>query len=158
MPSDRAEELLHSTLQHWQQKSWFQQRFCNDGVSNLSERRQVLCFNDVLRQIWSGAGAVLRSAKHPYNYDVSGTSFNPDPCPRWVNTIITLDDAVSKDLTRLSEFYGVQITSKIQESYGILIADGWEMLTHNAGWTTMKPPMEHTQYPARFDEYGRTRR
>jgi hypothetical protein len=47
--------------------------------------KEVLCFKDALRQVWSGAGAILRSAKHPYNYDVGcaiGNFFNPDLCPR----------------------------------------------------------------------------
>lgn len=99
--------------------------------------KEVLCFKDALRQVWSGARAVLRSAEHPYNYDVGcaiGNFFNPDLCPRWVNAIMALDDAMSKVLTRLSEFYGVQITSKkIQESYGILIADLWEE-AYAQGW------------------------
>ena len=99
--------------------------------------KEVLCFKDALRQVWSGAGAVLRSAKHPYNYDVGcaiGNFFNPDLCPHWVNAIMTADDAMSKVLTKLSEFYGVQITSKkIQESYGILIADLWEE-AYAQGW------------------------
>ena len=99
--------------------------------------KEVLCFKDALRQVWSGAGAVLRSAKHPYNYNVGcaiGNFFNPDLCPRWVNAIMTPDDAISKVLTKLSEFYDVQITSKkIQESYGILIADLWEE-AYAQGW------------------------
>ncbi|KAI9786197.1 MAG: hypothetical protein M1839_007607 [Geoglossum umbratile] len=37
------------------------------------------------------------------------------------------DDVMSKVLTKLSKFYGIQIRSKkIKESYGILIADLWE--------------------------------
>ena len=40
---------------------------------------------------------------------------------------MTSDDAMSKVLTKLSGFYGVRITAKkIQNSYGILIADLWE--------------------------------
>jgi hypothetical protein len=99
--------------------------------------KEVLCFKDTLRQVWSGAGAVLRSAKHPYNYDigcVTGNFLNPDLCPRWINAIVTPDNAMSKILTKLSEFYDVQVTSKkIQESYGILIADLWEE-AYAQGW------------------------
>lgn len=65
--------------------------------------KEVLCFKDALRQVWSGAGAVLRSAKHPYNYDVGcaiGNFFNPDLCPHWVNAIMTADDAMSKSLDK----------------------------------------------------------
>ena len=99
--------------------------------------KEVLCFKDALRQVWSRAGSVLRTTKHPYNYDLgcaTGNFFNQDLCPRWVNAIMTPDDAISKVLTRLSEFYGVQITSKkIQQNYGILIADLWEE-AYAQGW------------------------
>ena len=99
--------------------------------------QEVLCFKDALRQVWNGAGAILRAAKQPYNYDVGcaiGDFFNPDLCPRWVNAIMTSDDAMSKVLTKLSGFYGVQITAKkIQNSYGILIADLWEE-AYTQGW------------------------
>lgn len=46
--------------------------------------QEVLCFKDALGQIWGGAGAILRSAKHPYNCNVRCAVgyFNPDLCPR----------------------------------------------------------------------------
>lgn len=91
--------------------------------------RKVLCFKDALRRVWMKDGALLRSAKHPYNYDVGCATrdfLNPDLYPRWVNAIITSDDTMSKVSTRLSVFYGIQITAeKIQDDYGILIADLW---------------------------------
>ncbi len=63
-----------------------------------------------------------------------GNFFNSDLRPRWVNVIMTPGDAMSKVLTRLSQFYCVQIPSKkIQKSYGILIADLCEE-AYAQGW------------------------
>ena len=74
-------------------------------------QEEVLCVKDALGQIWDGAGAILRSAKHLYNCNVRCAVgyFNPDLCSRWVELLMGPDDIMSKVLIKLSDSYGVQI-------------------------------------------------
>jgi hypothetical protein len=91
---------------------------------------EVLRFMDALRQAWSEDGTVLRITTHPYTSKADcaiGSFLNPDLCPRWVNWIMTKNDAMAKVLKWLPERYGVHVTAeKIKHSYGILIPVLWE--------------------------------
>jgi hypothetical protein len=58
-------------------------RFTNN-VGVVTIPKEVLCFKDALRQVRTGA-EVLRSAKHPYNYNVGcaiRNFFKPYLCSR----------------------------------------------------------------------------
>lgn len=62
---------------------------------------EVLRFMDALRQAWSEDGTVLRITTHPYTSKADcaiGSFLNPDLCPRWVNWIMTKNDAMAKSL------------------------------------------------------------
>ena len=91
---------------------------------------EVLRFMDALRQAWNEDGTILRIATHPYASKAEcaiGSFLNPDPCPRWINWIMTKTDAMAKVLKWLPERYGVDINEeKIKQSYGILIPVLWE--------------------------------
>jgi len=91
---------------------------------------EVLRFIDALRQAWSEDGTVLGITTHPYTSKADcaiGSFLNPDLCPRWVNWIMTKNDAMAKVLKWLPERYGVQVTAeKIKHSYEILIPVLWD--------------------------------
>ena len=76
---------------------------------------EVLRFMDALRQAWSEDGTVLRITTHPYTPKADcaiGSFLNPDLCPRWVNWIMTKNDAKAKVLKWLPERYGVHVTAE----------------------------------------------
>ena len=75
---------------------------------------EVLRFMDALRQAWSEDGTVLRITTHPYSSKADctiGSFLNPYLCPRWVNWIMTKNDAMAKVLKWLPERYGAHVTA-----------------------------------------------
>lgn len=90
---------------------------------------EIVCFRDAFRQLASEEGGLLKSMKHPYNYDLGRTFerfFNPDLDPKWVRSLLT-NETMDRLLKMLNDFYGIEITQrKIEYCYGILVADVWE--------------------------------
>lgn len=101
-----------------------------DYIANGQMPVEVLRFMNALRQAWNEDGTILRIATHPYASKAEcaiGSFLNPDLCPRWINWIMTKNDAMAKVLKWLPERYGVDINEeKIKQSYGILIPVLWE--------------------------------
>jgi hypothetical protein len=125
---------------------------------------EVLRFIDAVRQAWSEDGTALRIATHPYTSKADcaiGSFLYPDLCPRWVNRIMTKNDAMTKVLKRLPERYGFHVTAeKIKHSYGILIPVLWEeaynkdLLTNGDTVGLVSDQISRNNWIETFDEHA----